>query len=213
MTIISIIIAVMLYEKIKGWKFYRVIVFLPFITSITALGVVFTHMLKKDGMINSLLESMNLDFLALDWIGDPKVALYTVALIIIWKQVGFGIVLFLARLMSANEDLFDAAKIDGVNWFQNIRYMVIPQLSTIIQFYVVITGIYVISWIFDYIFIITYGGPGSSTYVLSYYVYQNTFRFRLPGIGNAASLILLLIGGIFITIQFYLRRRAREIAE
>ena len=155
MTIISIIIAVILYEKIKGWKFYRVVIFLPYITSITALGVVFSHVLRKDGMLNSILESVNLDFLALDWVGDPKIALYTVAVIIIWKQVGFGIILFLARLMSANEDIFEAAKIDGANWFQNIRYMVIPQLSTVIQFYTVITGIYVISWIFDYIFIIT----------------------------------------------------------
>jgi ABC-type sugar transport system permease subunit len=211
MTIISIIVATLLYEKVRGWQAYRAVLFFPYLTAIPALGILFTHILRKDGLVNYIFGVLHLNFMQKDWLGDPKLALYTVAAIIIWKQIGFGIVLFLARLMSVDEHLFEAGKMDGVNWWQNLWHIVIPQLGTVTQFYVVNQGIYVLSWLFDYIYIITYGGPGFSTYVLSYYVYQNTFRFQLIGIGYASSLLLLVFGSIFIIAQFYLRKRTREV--
>jgi ABC-type sugar transport system permease subunit len=207
MTLFSLLVSFILYQQIAGWKIYRATLFLPYITSITALGVVFTHILRKAGVLNYFLSSIGLGVLALDWLGDPKIALGTVAVIIFWKQVGFGIVLLLARLMSINNELFEAAMIDGANWWQELTRIAVPQMRTVIQFYVIITGIYILSWIFDYIYIITYGGPGFSTYVLSYYVYQNTFRFRVVGVGNASSLFLLILGSVFIVAQFYLRRK------
>jgi ABC-type sugar transport system permease subunit len=80
--------------------------------------------------------------------------------VIIWKEVGFGVVLFLARLMSVEEELFDAARVDGASWWQLQRHVTIPHLATVIEFFTVISVITVLSWVFGYVFVMT-GGPGN----------------------------------------------------
>ena len=97
---ISLIFAVLLFEKIKGWKTYRVVLFIPYMLPIPVIGIVFGYMFTLKGVVNKLLQSAHLDFLVIDWLGISKYALWTLMIIILWKEIGFGIAIFFARLMS-----------------------------------------------------------------------------------------------------------------
>ena len=215
LVIVSIIFAVLLFERIKGWKFYRVALFLPYILAIPVAGVIFGYMFTKNGIINEFLRTIHLNFLEIDWLGEPKVALWTLMIVIFWKEVGFGIALFLARLMSVDESIYDSASIDGASWWGKLIYITIPQLRTIIEFFTIITVINMLSWVFAYSYTVTMGGPGWSTIVMELYVYNKLARSQLPspGVASAASVILLLITIVFIIISYRFRKRGIESEE
>jgi ABC-type sugar transport system permease subunit len=207
--IVSIIFAVFLYEQTAGWRFHRVALFLPYILAIPVIGVVFGYMFTLNGVINEVLKGIGLKFLALDWLGDPKYALWTLMLIIFWKEVGFGIVLFLARLMSVDETLYDSAQIDGAGWWQRLAYITIPQLGTIIEFFAIVTVINMLSWVFAYSYTITMGGPGWTTIVMELFIYNKLARSQIPnpGLSSAASVLLFLITMVFIVVSVRFRKR------
>ncbi len=205
MVIISILVAVVLYERLKGWQLYRSILFIPYILAVPIVGVVFSNILQLNGILNEFLRSVGLGRLGLDWIGNPDLTLWSVMGVIIWREVGFGIVLFLARLLSLNEELIDAGKVDGANWWQRLWYVIIPELSTVIEFYVVISIITMLAWVFSYIYTISRGGPGNATQVMELYVYNYAFRNQLPGIASAVAVLLFLVTIILIIPIFRLR--------
>lgn len=205
MVIISILVAVVLYERLKGWQIYRSILFIPYILAVPIVGVVFSNILQLNGILNEFMRSIGLGGLTLDWIGNPNLTLWSIMGVIIWREVGFGIVLFLARLLSLNEELIDAGKVDGANWWQRLWYVIIPELGSVIEFYVVISIITMLAWVFSYIYTISRGGPGNATQVLELYVYNYAFRNQLPGIASAVAVLLFLVTLILIIPIFRLR--------
>jgi len=204
---LSILFSVFLYEKIRGWKTYRFVIFLPYILSITVTGIAFGYIFTYNGILNSILRLLKIDFFALDWLGSPKIAIFTVIFVIIWKELGFGVILFYSRLMSVPVEIYDAAKVDGVTWWKNLVYITIPQLKTVIQFYLILLIITMFSWIFNYIYVMTNGGPGTSTNVVEFYIYKRAFFYNVMNSANAASVILFIIVIIFIFVQFKIRIR------
>jgi ABC-type sugar transport system permease subunit len=208
MVVVALILAVFLFERIRGWQFYRTTLFLPYLLPITVVGLIFSYIFQLSGVLNDFLIVIGLDFLALDWLGSTRLALPTLMFVIIWKEVGFGIVLFLARLMSVEEELFDAAKIDGANWWQLQWNITVPQLATVIEFFTVISVITMLSWVFNYVFVMTGGGPGNSTMVTELFVYLTGFRYNQMNIASAVSVLLLLVTGIFIFLELRLRDRS-----
>jgi ABC-type sugar transport system permease subunit len=127
--------------------------------------------------------------------------------VILWKEVGLGIILFLARLLSIDEQLFEAAELDGASWLQKVIYVAIPQLSSVIQFYTLFSIITVFCWVFNYIFATTNGGPNNSTYVMELYIYKIAFRYNIPHVAASAAVLLLVFVCIIIYIQFRLQRK------
>lgn len=208
MVIIALVLAVFLFERIRGWQFYRTTLFLPYLLPITVVGLVFSYIFQLSGVLNEFLIVAGLDRLALDWLGSPRLALYTLMFVVVWKEVGFGVVLFLARLMSVEEELFDAAKIDGANWWQLQWYITIPQLSTVIEFFTVISVITMLSWVFNYVYVMTSGGPGNATMVTELYIYQTGFRYNQMNIAAAVALLLMLVTGVLIFLELRLRERS-----
>ena len=103
MVVISLLISILLYERVPGWKLYRIIVFVPFVLAIPIIAVIMKRMFQFSGPVNEILRWLSLDFLALDWIGSSDVALWTVMILIIWRESALGIILFLARLLSLDE--------------------------------------------------------------------------------------------------------------
>jgi ABC-type sugar transport system permease subunit len=204
---LSVFFAILLYEKMGGWKFYRFVLFLPYILAIPVVGVVFSYIFQLNGLLNFFLEKSGLKFLMADWLGSSKWALWTVMFVIIWKELGFGIVLIFARLMSVPKDLYEAAEIDGANWIQKHIHVTVPQTRNVVSFLTVITIITMLSWVFNYIYVMTLGGPGSSTMVSEYYIYQTAFRYHNMGQASAASVVLFLITFIFVIIQTRIRGR------
>jgi len=204
---VSLIFSVLLFERIKGWKFYRGTLLLPYITSITAVGLFFSLFFQGRGMLNTFFKLIHLDFLAIDWLGSTKFALPAIMFVILWREFGFGTMLFLARLTTVSEELFDAAKIDGANWFQRLIHVVIPQLGTVIEFYVFIMIVTMLSWVFNYVYVMTLGGPARSTYVTELYIFLEAFKMNKMGIAAAVSIVLFVITAILAFASFKFRTR------
>jgi ABC-type sugar transport system permease subunit len=208
MVIAALVLAIFLFERIRGWQFYRTTLFLPYLLPISVVGLVFSYLFQFSGVLNTILNGLGLKFLALDWLGSTKLVLPTLMFVIIWKEMGFGVILFLARLMSVDEELYDAAKIDGANWWQLHLNITIPQLSTVIEFFSVISVVTMLSWVFNYVYVMTGGGPGHATMVTELYIYLMAFQNNNMNIAAAVSILLLLVTGIFIFLELYLRDRS-----
>jgi len=208
MVVVALVLAIFLFERIRGWQLYRTTLFLPYLLPITVVGLIFSYIFQLSGVLNDLLKLVGLGWLALDWLGSTRLALPTVMFVIVWKEVGFGVVLFLARLMSVEEELFDAAKIDGANWYRLQWHITVPQLATVIEFFAVVSIITMLSWVFNYVYVMTSGGPGKATMVTELYVYLMGFRYNQMNLAAAVSVLLLLVTGIFIFLELRLRERA-----
>lgn len=208
----SLLIAVVLYERLKGWKLYRVVLFLPYILAVPIIAVVMKKMFQFNGPVNEVLRWLGADFLALDWIGSSDVALWTVMLLIIWRESALGIILFLARLLALDESLIESAKLEGANWWQRLWHVIVPQMKVVIEFYVVVSVITILSAVFSYVFMIGggRGGPGTSTMVVELYIFNALIRTSLPGIASAVSVMLFLVSLLLIVPLFAVRRRANE---
>lgn len=208
----SLLISIMLYERVRGWRLYRVVLFAPYILAIPIIAVVMKKMFQFSGPVNELLRWLGLDFLALDWIGSSDVALWTVMLLIIWRESALGIILFLARLLSLDEALIEAAHLDGASWWQRTRFVFLPQMKVVIEFYVVVSVITMLSAVFAYIYMMGggRGGPGTSTMVVELYIFSALIKTSLPGIASAVSVLLFLVSLLLIVPLFAVRRRANE---
>jgi ABC-type sugar transport system permease subunit len=209
----AILFSILLYEEISGRKTYQTILFIPLALSNVVVGITFTYLLRVDGIINFILKNIGLEFLAKNWLGNPNLALFSVMGVIVWKELALGIILFLARLGSINESIYDAARIDGANWLQTIRYVTIPHLRPIINFYIVYNIMIMFAWIFTYVFVITKGGPANSTMIIELQIYKYAFERHQMGIASALSLLLFLIVFTFIYLQFKLRSGSLETSE
>ena len=201
MVALSVILAALLYDRPRGWKVYRTLLFLPYILSIPVVGVVFSYLFTYNGSTNQTLRGAGLGFAAKDWLGSPTWALPTIMFVIIWKELGFGVIVCLARLMSVNEEYFEAARVDGAGWWKRLRHITLPQLVPAIAFYAVVELINMLSWVFAYVYVMTLGGPQNSTVVSEYYIYEQVFDNNVIGVGAAAGVVLLGVVTVLIIVR------------
>lgn len=208
--LISVVVSVLLYERMRGWKVYRSVLFMPYILAVPIVGIVASYIFSLNGVLNSILRAVGLDDLALNWLGSERLALWTVMAVIVWREVGFGIILFLARLLSMSEEPLEAARIDGAGWWARLRYVIIPELRGTIEFYVVVAAITMVAWVFAYVYTLTSGGPGTSTMIMELYIYNQGLVNSLPGMASAAAVLLLGATTILIAIRFWVSSRTRD---
>ena len=207
--VLALGIALILHEGIMGWRIYRTVVFVPYILAIPVLGTTFIYLLSLDGGLNSLLRDLGLGFLAQDWFGSPSWVLPSIAAIIIYHELGFGVVLFLARLLSLPEEVDQAARIDGCNWWQLRRQITLPQMTGVITAFVTLELINMLSWVFAYVYSTTKGGPNFASYVTELYIFDSAFTFRAPSFAAAAAILLLAASTVLIVVQ--VRRTSIEV--
>ena len=208
-TIMALAISFILQEGIRGWRLYRTIVFVPYMLAIPVLGTTFIYLLSLDGGLNSLLRDIGLGFLAQDWFGSPEWVLPSIAGIIIYHELGFGVVLFTARLLSLPEEVDQAARIDGCTWWQLRRRVTLPQMRGVITAFVTLELITMLSWVFAYVYSTTRGGPNFASYVVELYIYDNAFTFRAPSFAAAAAVLLMAVAAVLIVFQ--VRRSTVEV--
>ena len=206
--------ALILYTQFPGWKIYRTIMLFPYIFSIAVTGIIFDVVLRENGLLNSILSSIGLGNLAHNWLGERQTALYAnnswfQGLMIgtdVWKEFGYGVMLILARLLSVDESLIEAARLDGASYFTIAREILIPDARAVISFFFVLSMINMLSWLFNYVYVLTKGGPINSTYVLDFYIYQLGAKFMNYGAASALAVMLLVITMLFVSIQAVGRR-------
>jgi ABC-type sugar transport system permease subunit len=147
----------------------------------------------------------------LDWLGSANNVVPTIGGVIIWQQLGFGVVLFAAALLAVPQELIDAARIDGASNWQVQRFILLPYIRRVIEFFMVLEAITVLSSIFAYVFVLTKGGPAKASSVIEYYIFDNGFNNGAIGVASAAVVILLLFVSVLIFIYLQLRRANAEV--
>jgi ABC-type sugar transport system permease subunit len=207
LVVLSVVLSALIFDRPRGWKAYRTLIFVPYVLSIPVVGVVFGYMFQLNGVVNSVLRSLGLGVAAQDWLGSTTWALPTIMFVIIWKELGFGVILCVARLSGVDEQLFEAARVDGAGWWQVLRHVTVPQLVPALAFYAVVEFITMLSWVFAYVYVMTLGGPQNSTVVSEYYIYQAVFQNNTIGVGAAAGVTLLAIVSILIGARFWIARQ------
>ena len=199
--IVSTLLAVALNTGIKGSKIFRTAFFFPHISSMVAVGIVWSLLLNPSmGPINNLL----LAFGAKNppkWLSSSDSALWAVMLVAVWKQVGYYMIMILAGLQSIPKQLYEAANIDGAGKVIRFFKITVPMLSPIL-FMVTILIIISSFQVFDLIMIMTKGGPGSATNVIVYRIYQEGFKYLRYGYASAMAYFLFFLILIITLIQF-----------
>lgn len=199
--IIPLVLASILNTKIRGSEFFKSAYFLPFITPMVVVGVVWAWIFDPNiGLLNQVLH------LHLNWLYDSKLAMPALIMVSVWKLIGYNMIIFLSSLSAISQSLFEAAKIDGANSFQIFKNVTIPMLSPTIFFVVIITAISSFQ-VFDLIYLMTQGGPFDSTNVLVYAIYKNAFEYFNVGKASAIAYVLFVIILVLTLIQWSLRKK------
>lgn len=192
-TIIGVALALLLTQKfIKFRNFHRMIIFSPQVMSYLVVGLVFKSMLHPTtGFLNNFLNSIGLNFMALSWLTDLKVVFPTVMSIDTWKGMGYIMVVVIAGLMSISPEYYEAASIDGATFFHKFRYITLPLLKPVLVNITVLNVTYGLR-VFDMIYSLTNGGPGSATEVINTAVYREFSKGDLA-MGTTLSSILFFV--------------------
>ena len=200
---LTLMLAVLLNQKIKGITFFRTAYYLPVISASVAVSLMFMWILANNGLINQILGSIGIE--PIRWLTDPKIALNSVIGVTIWKGLGLNMIIFLAALQDIPKELLEAAAIDGANAVQKFFKITIPLLSPVI-FFVTITGVIGSFQAFDLVYNMTGGGPGHSTTVIGYYIWRQAFDYLHMGYG--AALAFIVFGAILVLtiLQWFLRK-------
>ncbi|WP_106766196.1 carbohydrate ABC transporter permease [Paenibacillus faecalis] len=198
--IFSILMAILVNSNVKGIKFFRTAYYIPVVTSMVAVALIWGWLLSQNGVVNYILSSVGLMEERITWLSNKNTALWTLMFITMWKGLGYYMMIYLAGLQSIPKDLVEAAMIDGANRWQSIRKVTIPLLKPYVFFCSLISLMAAIR-VFDEVFILTQGGPGITTLTSSLYIYQQGFQKFNFGYSSALGLIVsVLIAALSIII-------------
>jgi multiple sugar transport system permease protein len=191
--LISLALAVALNQKIRFLAFFRTAYYLPVVTASVAVGVVWTWLLSNTGIINTAL--INLGLKSVNFLNDPSIALTSVTLVDVWKNLGFNIIIFLAALQDVPEEMKDAARVDGAGSWSTFRHVVLPLITPAI-FFTVMMGIIGSLQAFDLVYNMSLrheGGPARATSTIGFYIWQNAFRYSKMGYAATLSYVLFVV--------------------
>ena len=199
--IIPLILACIINNKIKGADFFKTAYFLPFVTPMIVIGIIWEWIFDPNiGCLNHLLH------LHINWLYDTNFAMPALIIVSVWKLIGYNMILFLTGLSTINQELLEASKIDGANAYNTFKHVTIPLLSPTIFFVTIITAITSFQ-VFDLIYVMTQGGPLDSTNVLVYAIYKNAFEYFNVGKASALAYVLFAIIFVLTLVQWKLKSK------
>lgn len=200
-TIIPLVLAAIINEKIILKDFFKTTYFIPFITPMIVIALIWQWIFDPNiGFINMLFKT------DLKWLFDTALAMPVIIFVSVWKLVGYNMILFLTGFTTINAEIFQAAKIDGANGVNSFLRITLPLLSPTIFFVLLITTISSFQ-VFDLIYLMTEGGPENTTNIVVYWLYKNAFEFFNIGKASAIAYILFLIIFVLTIIQWKLRKK------
>lgn len=200
-TAIGLLLALGVHSRIRSRNVLRVLLFAPAVMTPVVTAYLWRYMYAPDGAINSALDALGLGGLRQDWLGDPDIALWSVAAIVIWQFSGYSMVIFLAGLQSVPREILEAADVDGAGPVHRFWHITLPLLApalTINLMLAVIGGFK----LFDQVYITTGGGPGHATETLSTLIYKNAFQFGEFGYSTAIAVVLAVLVATVSAVQY-----------
>lgn len=205
---IPLCLAALLRGGLKGWKFFRSVIYLPNVLGYVILGMIFNLFLRSNGPLNGLLQMAGLHSWALDWLNRPILAIVSLGFVYgILMRVGFGTIYFLAAMGGIDEQLYEAARIDGAGWWTTFWKITLPSIRFNIEFLIVMSVIENVARAFSFIYTFSHGGPGYSTCTLEYGLYNLGFINGKMGYASAWAVVLFFICAIIAVMQIRLMRR------
>lgn len=189
-TAVALIMALVLWENLKGTTFFRTAYFLPYATSSVIVSIVWKNMLQPMGVANFILNQLGLP--SLPWLTNGDFALFAVMIVSVWQTFGYYAVILLAGLQAMPKDFYEAAKVDGAGTFATLRYITLPLLKPmlfVVIFLATISGFQV----YDQIYGLTGGGPGYATMTLTYYLYWKGFENFELGLADAVGIFVFFV--------------------
>lgn len=201
---LGFILAVLLKKRLPGSNVFKAIYFMPIAMATSIITAIFKIIMDPtNGTLNQFLRAIHLDGLAMSWLGDPKVALFSVIIVNIFQWMGFSMITYYAGLMSLPDDVYEAAKIDGAGFWRTTFSVTLPMLRGTTSVLIVL-GIVGSLKTFDLVKLLTGGGPGRSTTVLNTYLYEKAFNDFNAGGAASIGVAILVIAMLMAFLQIKL---------
>src|SRR5215218_5645893 len=201
--------ALLVWSGARGSLLFRTLFFLPFVLPLVVVGIVWQWIYHPlFGIVNTVLDGVGLEGLSRGWLADPHTALYAVLIAAIWGATGFCFLILHASLQNVDMSTVEAATIDGANWFQRARSIIIPQIGPQITMVTAVTLIGGFA-VFDIIYVMTGGGPGNASEVLATYTYKTAFQQNEAGYGSSLAMLITILSLVSAVAFVRLRERQR----
>lgn len=199
-------LAILINQKIRGITLYKILLYLPVIVSIVVAAIAFKWLYAGQGILNYILSLFHIK--SIGWLTDPNWALFSVAVVTVWKGIGYYMMIYLASLMSVPQDLYEACDIDGANFLRKHLTVTIPHIMPTIALVSTISTISAMK-VFAEIYVMTKGGPLNSTKTIVYYIYERAFENLDLGYASALAVVLLVVVMIFSLINILCFERGK----
>lgn len=202
---LSLLLAILLNRTFRTKMVLRVAFYLPVVVSLVVTSIVWGNILQYDGVLNSLLERVGLQAWGRDWLGDTRSVFPTIIALTQWQGLGYCAIIYLAGLQAIPQELYEAAKMDGAKAVHRFWHVTLPMLmpaTTIVVFLTIVGGLKM----FDIPYVMTGGGPGSSSYTITLAIYNAAFRENTYGYAIAAGIVLMLFIMAVTLLQLKLMR-------
>ncbi|QGN32750.1 carbohydrate ABC transporter permease [Microlunatus sp. Gsoil 973] len=195
----SIIVSVLLFEKIRGWKTFRIIFFLPNVLSIVVIGVMFKSIFGYYGAVNGIIAALG--GTRISFFTDGSLAIWVIVIALVWSGFGYQALLIMSGLSAIDTTVFEAAALDGAGWWRRLWRITLPNIRRELGFVFIINVLYTFTSLFGFIFVMTAGGPGYATTTVDYLVYLKAFGSENLGPGAALAVLLFIFIGLLTVLQ------------
>lgn len=207
--VIQLLLAIFLFEKLKGRNFLRAIIYVPCIISPVIVSLTWINFFQYAGVINEVMANIGLASLSMDWLGNPDIVKNVLIFINTWQWAGYGMIIFMTGLSSIPPDVYEAAQLDGAVGFKKFRHITFPLLmpSVTVNMFIAITGAL---RLFDLPFVMTGGGPINASKTISMTIYDNAFLYERFGYSSAIGVVFFVIIATVTVLQLRMTRK-REV--
>lgn len=209
LVILPIFLAILVNQQVKGISFFRSAYYVPVVTSMVVVGIMWKWVYADTGILNYFLESIGIIDEPVHWLTSTSTSIFAVMAVTIWKGLGYYMVIYLAGLQSIPSDLYEAADIDGASKWKQIIHITIPLLMPSILIVSIMSSISAMK-VFEEIYVMTGGGPLNSSKTLVFYIYQEAFEKLKMGYASAAGVILFLITLVLSIINIKMMGKKEE---
>jgi len=192
-TLFPLVIAIVLFEQVRGSGFFKSAFFFPSIFSPVIVGLLFKNFFAYDGPINVILRALGLDRLALEWLASGATSIPIIIIVINWAGFGAATLIYLAGMSTIDISILESARLDGASWLRRLTAIMLPMIRRVVQLQIVLNIIYAFTQLFSYVFVMTNGGPGYESTVVEYFIYMKAFRSNQLGYACAIAMFLFVV--------------------
>lgn len=198
---LELMFAVLLTSKLRAAKFYKTMVFMPYIINGVAISYAFSYFFSPiNGAFDAILSVLHLDFLIKNWLSDPKIVNFVLTAVSLWRFSGYHVILFMAALQSLPQDVQEAAQVDGASSWQLFKYIQIPSIMLMVDF-VLFDNIRGALQVFDIPYVMTSGGPGYASSTFTLYTIDTAFKYSNFGLASTMAVAIMVMIVVIYVVQ------------